>query len=190
MFVFSTDCPSCYLNNHTAYDSTSSTTFAAVEGEFRLEYADGSSARGKIGTDLVTFGSSASVSASLTFGLATSSSGTNFRNSARSGVLGLGQDGMSSLPNGTTLFSALIHSGQLSDKLMGIRLEKGRQPRGVIKEEGTGTYVFGGMESSYIRGGRFGISWVDTTSSNYWYESLIRVCLTSGASRWMTSLWV
>lgn len=168
MFVFSTDCPSCHLNNHTAYNPSSSTSYTSINGDFQLEYADGSGASGRVGSDLITFGSSGSVSTSMTFGVATSSSGTNFRTSVRSGVLGLGQDGMSTMPNGTTLFSALINSGQLGDKLLGIRLEKGQKSRGVTKMEGSGAYVFGGMESSYVRGGRFGINWIDVTSSNYW----------------------
>jgi hypothetical protein len=70
----------------------------------------------------------------------------------------------------------MIRSGQLSEKLLGIRLEKGVKSRGMTKSEGTGAYVFGGMETSYIRGGAMGVKWIDVTSVNYWCVRAVSRC--------------
>jgi hypothetical protein len=109
----------------------------------------------------------------MPFGLATWCNGTNLRNSARSGVLGLGLEPMATITNGTTLFAALVEAGQIQDKVLSIRLMKGEQSRGVVTQEGTGSYVFGGIEDLYIRGGRFGLRWVPTTSVNYWCVGIV-----------------
>ena len=139
-----------------------------IDGDFRVQYADGSGASGWLGRDVFTFGHSQTVSAAMSFGLATSCNGTTFRNSARSGVLGLGLEPMTTIPNGTTLFAALVQAGQIQDKVLSIRLVKGEQSKGVVTKEGTGSYVFGGIEGAEIRGGQLGLHWIATTSANYW----------------------
>lgn len=167
-FVFAPDCTTCFLDNHSSLDSSASSTFVTADGHFQVNYADGSGASGWIGRDVFTFGHDHTVSAVMAFGLATTSNGTNLRKSARSGVMGLGQESMATIPKGTTLFAALVKAGQIQDKVLSIRLEKGEQSKGVVYKEGTGSYVFGGIEDSYIRGGELGLHWIDTTSANYW----------------------
>ena len=139
-----------------------------MQAAFGLEYADGSGASGTVGQDTIAFGSSNVLSTRMNFGLASTSVGSNFRNSKRSGVLGLGLPGMSTLPNGTTFFSDLVSSGQIKEKVMSVRLEKGTKADGVTTHEGSGAYVFGGIEDRFIRGGRAGLRWIGVTSANYW----------------------
>lgn len=104
----------------------------------------------------------------MTIGLATESHGRTFRNSGRSGILGLGQDNMVKMEGGSTLFSHLVKSKQIREKFLSMRLEKGIHSRGVTMREGGGSYLFGGIESSYICGGRTGLSWTKVSSTNYW----------------------
>jgi hypothetical protein len=102
--------------------------------------------------DTVSLSSSASIP--MTFALATRVAGSSFARSARSGVLGLGQDAMSTMPiseseletSGATLFSRLVRAKAIPQSLMSLRLDKGRQSQGVVVEEGAGQYTFGGIE--------------------------------------------
>jgi hypothetical protein len=124
--------------------------------------------------DTVSLSSSASIP--MTFALATRVAGSSFARSARSGVLGLGQDAMSTMPiseseletSGATLFSRLVRAKAIPQSLMSLRLDKGRQSQGVVVEEGAGQYTFGGIEDLYIVGGRWGLTWADVISVNYW----------------------
>lgn len=87
--------------------------------------------------------------------------------------MGLAQDAMSSMSGkyisqGATFFSKLVLGGKLALPVMGIRLEKGKQDKGVMKSEGGGLYLFGGIEDRFIVGGRNGLVWTEVTSGGYW----------------------
>ena len=109
----------------------------------------------------------------MAFAVASAVSGSGFVKSVKSGVLGLAQDSLSTYPDkaadqGRTLFSRLVTSGQLPAPLLSVRLTKGLVYQGEVYEEGSGEYVFGGIEDSFIRGGRAGLAWAPVTSSKYW----------------------
>lgn len=110
----------------------------------------------------------------LAFGLATELIGKDWLVSAASGVLGLGLDGLSTMPDsevrkGATLFSRLVKQRQLADPVLSIRLDKGHSERGVMHQEGGGQLTFGGIESQYVVGGRAGLAWAPVSSSQWWY---------------------
>lgn len=69
---------------------------------------------------------------------------------------------------GATLFSRLVKGRKLPQSLLSIRLDKGRAERGVTYEEGGGQLTFGGVEESYVVGGKGGLSWSQVSSSLYW----------------------
>ena len=109
-------------------------------------------------------------------GIATKIGGSNFAPLLRSGIMGLGLDGLSTVPMpagdlrsaGTTLFSRLVKSQQLPEDVLSIRLEKGKASQGRVTQEGGGMYTFGGIEDDHIVGSRYGLSWASVTSANYW----------------------
>jgi cathepsin D len=166
-------CTTCDLANHTSYNPSSSSTFQNLSSTWSILYADGAGARGYAASDDISFGSGSALSTSLNFGVATLIGGTSFSDSMRSGVMGLGQDGMATMPgaNGTlgkTLFSRLVRSGSLNENILSVRLDKGVQREGKVYKEGTGAYTFGAVEDGYIAGGRSGLHWAPVTSANYW----------------------
>nr|XP_019048892.1 hypothetical protein I302_02671 [Kwoniella bestiolae CBS 10118]OCF27822.1 hypothetical protein I302_02671 [Kwoniella bestiolae CBS 10118] len=164
LFVFGPTCSSCNLYNHTSFDPHSSSTYKNTSGNWAYYYADGSGAMGYTSSDMVSFGEDQTVvRAQMDIAIATAVAGSDFRSSMRSGVMGLGLDAMSTIKSidearGKTLFSRLVKSKSLSENVLGIRLTKGRQARGVVYEEGQGQYTFGGIEENYLRGGREGLA--------------------------------
>ncbi|WWD09086.1 hypothetical protein V865_007206 [Kwoniella europaea PYCC6329] len=178
LFVFGPSCSSCNLYNHTSFHSQQSSTYKNVSDDWVYYYADGSGALGYTSTDIVSFGQDHDqriVKAEMDFAIATQVGGSDFKSSFRSGVMGLGLDSMSTIRShnvvadqGRTLFSRLVKTKQLSENVLSIRLQKGRQSQGVVYEEGQGQYTFGGIEENYVRGGRDGLAWMDVMSQNYW----------------------
>ncbi|KAK8845468.1 hypothetical protein IAR55_006181 [Kwoniella newhampshirensis] len=179
LFVFGPTCASCHLNNHTSFSPLSSSTYTNLSSTLSFVYADGSGASGYASNDVVTFGSgsdSVATSASMNFAIADTVAGDDFAVSQRSGVLGLGLDAMTTMPltddeirtKGATLFSRLVRSKSLTEKVLSVRLEKGQQSRGVVTKEGSGQYTLGGVESNYVVGGRAGLTWANVISSGYW----------------------
>ncbi|KAG8989060.1 hypothetical protein FRB90_002423, partial [Tulasnella sp. 427] len=102
------------------------------------------------------------------FGLATTLSSSSWATSQTSGLAGLAQDRLATIPNGRTIFSTLVAEGKLERDLLGIRLVKSNGGAGNEGEGGGGAYAFGGVEEEWIVGGEAGLTWVDVTSSNYW----------------------
>lgn len=172
LFVFGPSCSSCSLFNHTYFSPDDSSTFVDEDLAWTFGYADGSGIAGFAATDIVSFGSE-QVSVDMAFAVASAVRGSSFLKSAKSGVLGLAQDSLSTYPDknidqGSTLFSRLVTSGQLPEALLSVRLVKGLIYRGEVYQEGSGEYVFGGIEDWYVRGGRAGLAWAPVTSSKYW----------------------
>ncbi|WVQ93810.1 hypothetical protein IAU59_000888 [Kwoniella sp. CBS 9459] len=181
LFIFGPTCGSCHLYNHTSFNPYMSTSFSN-EGSSPWEYyyADGSGARGYTSTDVISFGANGrnTQAVGMTFAIATDVGGSDFKDSLRSGVMGLGLDPMSTFATSTstsrekaeglTLFSKLVKSKALYENMLSIRLVKGLQSQGVFKSEGEGKYTIGGVENNYVQGGRAGLLWSDVISANYW----------------------
>ncbi|WWC58255.1 uncharacterized protein I303_100793 [Kwoniella dejecticola CBS 10117] len=172
LFVFGPNCPSCNLANHTAFHPSLSSTYRNISEDWRFLYADGSGALGYTSNDVVTFGNGQQVSTSMDFAIANEVGGNDFKVSQRSGVLGLGLDGMATIRQGSTLFSRLVKSNSLTENLLSIRLQKGLQYQGTVYREGRGQYTFGGIEETSVLGGRNGLTWSDVQSQNYWGISM------------------
>ncbi|WWC66691.1 uncharacterized protein I206_100595 [Kwoniella pini CBS 10737] len=173
LFVFGPNCMTCNLANHTYYEPTRSNTYKNISDDWKFLYADGSGALGYTSNDIISFGQGRQqLSTSLDFAIATLIGGSDFKLSQRSGVMGLGLDGMSTIKQGSTLFSKLVKSNALTENLLSIRLQKGQQYQGTVYQEGKGQYTFGGIEESYLIGGRQGLTWVDVQSQNYWGISM------------------
>ncbi|OCF36137.1 hypothetical protein I317_01026 [Kwoniella heveanensis CBS 569] len=180
LFIFGPTCSSCHLYNHTSFNPFMSTTYTNMSAPWEYYYADGSAARGYTSTDLISFGSGgrgdgkATQGVGMTFAVATDVGGSDFKDSLRSGVMGLGLDPMSTFSTsspsseGLTLFSKLVKSKALYENMLSMRFVKGQQSQGVFQSEGEGKYVFGGIEENYVLGGRAGILWADVISANYW----------------------
>lgn len=172
LWVFGPACPTCGLSNHTAYSPSKSSSFTNESKSWAFGYADGTIARGYAAGDLAGIAGGSGVSTKIDFGVATKVAGSSFALSARSGIFGLGLDGMASIPSdlsyGGTFFSRLVKGKQIDEMVLSIRLSKGEQSQGVVSQEGEGRYTFGGIEDGYVVGGRAGLSWVGVTSANYW----------------------
>ena len=177
LFVFGPSCTTCSLSNHSSYDPSTSSSFANFSSSWSLEYADGTVAGGYAASDTAGFGASSMVNVGVPFGVAAGVGGVGFAYSSRSGIMGLGLDGMSTMPmpsgeakaKGATLFSRLVRAKALVQNVLSIRLEKGQARGGVVTKEGSGQYTFGGIEDEYVVGGRVGLTWAPVTSANYWY---------------------
>ncbi|WWC85949.1 uncharacterized protein L201_000819 [Kwoniella dendrophila CBS 6074] len=173
LFIFGPDCSSCNLNTHNYFKPNQSTTYKNISDNWNFYYADGSGALGYTSSDILSFGSENNkmVSTEMKFAISTEIGGINkddFKQSQRSGVLGLGLDSMSTIKQGSTLFSNLVKSNQLTENILSIRLQKGKQYQGNFYEEGQGQYTLGGIEENYVVNGRNGLTWTDVQSQYYW----------------------
>ncbi|EIW67983.1 hypothetical protein M231_05556 [Tremella mesenterica] len=194
LFLFGPTCYTCSPQNHTIFDPSQSSTFINDSYTWDFGYADGSGVFGYTAFDQLSLGTETSSSfpsislgsteinteigtilnSNLTFAIAEFVSGNGFSKTVKSGIMGLGQDGLSTIPissnesGGRTLFSRLVKNNQLPESVLGIRLVKGKSNQGVVLHEGSGSYVFGGIEDGYIIGGRNGLTWTSVTSLNYW----------------------
>ncbi|WVF66186.1 hypothetical protein IAT40_000926 [Kwoniella sp. CBS 6097] len=176
LFIFGPTCSSCHLYNHTSFNPYMSTSYTNTSSPWEYYYADGSGARGYTAIDLISFGSDgrATQNVGMTFAVATDVGGSDFKDSLRSGVMGLGLDPMStfstsaSSQQGLTLFSKLVKNKALYENMLSIRLVKGQQSQGVFTSEGEGRYTLGGVEENYVVGGKAGLLWANVISANYW----------------------
>lgn len=173
LFIYSSSCSNCHLSNHSSFNPTNSRTYKNLSDTWSVGYNDDSGAKGYIGKDTVNFGASGLISTPLAFALATRLTGDGNVESAASGIMGLSLDDLSTMPDdeykqGATLFSRLVNKKQLDENVLGIRMNKGQSSRGVMTKEGGGMYSFGGVEESYIVGGKAGLNWIPVTSSLYW----------------------
>ncbi|KAH9813203.1 aspartic peptidase A1 [Melampsora americana] len=167
LFLFSPNCSTCSLSNHTAFLPNRSSTFLPLNPtqSFSQTFGDGSNLKGDWASDVVSLGNSIEV-VHQTFGLATQIS-SDWIPLAVDGLMGIGPESNSIYTgsNSTGFFRQLINNHMLSIPVIGIAFVSPR-------EEGmktlTGEFTFGGVSEKWIRGGLKEIVWKKVTSQNFW----------------------
>ncbi|KAG8874611.1 hypothetical protein FRB97_005778 [Tulasnella sp. 331] len=174
-FIFAPNCKTCSLSNHTAFQPSRSSSYKNITKQWSTGFGDGSTVSGYISTDIVTVTASSSSSSSpsqvsipnFLLALVTTMS-DSFVSDIPSGLVGLAQDPLATIPGGTTVFSRMIHGAMLGQNVVGIRLIKGARNSDGTIGPGGGEYAFGGVEPQWIVGGQPGLAWTRVTSRNYW----------------------
>ncbi|KAH9813870.1 aspartic peptidase A1 [Melampsora americana] len=138
LFLFSPNCSTCSLSNHTAFLPNRSSTFLPLNPtqSFSQTFGDGSNLKGDWASDVVSLGNSIEV-VHQTF----------------DGLMGIGPESNSIYTgsNSTGFFRQLINTHMLSIPVIGIAF-----------------FTFGGVSEKWIRGGLKEIVWKKVTSQNFW----------------------
>lgn len=171
LFLFSPNCTSCSLSNHTAYIPSKSYTSSHLNHSqaFSQTFGDGSTIEGNLAIDIVTLGNLTQIH-NQSFGLATKIS-TDWAALAVDGLMGIGPES-NSIFNGTNsmgFFRQLVDSKMLAIPVIGIAFVS---PRNGDHSPVAGEFTFGGVSEKWIRGGRGNLAWKNVTSKNFWGVSL------------------
>ncbi|BGP41088.1 hypothetical protein JCM10449v2_005057 [Rhodotorula kratochvilovae] len=112
LWVPSSSCNSAACNPHTKYDASGSSTSKAVAGKsLSITYGDGSSTRGTVYTDTVTF--SGLTASGQTLGAATSLS-SDFQDDPYDGLMGMAYQSISTL-GASPLFQTLVAQDKVAN---------------------------------------------------------------------------
>ena len=170
--MYSKNCTTCQLNNHTAFDTSASKTYKATTIPFDTAYGDGTQMRGVLGYDTVTLTPASASSSSLAaesqvLALITAKK-AGVSASRWDGILGLGPDQLSFVEGNITPLSNVIRAGKLARPLVGVALVKEDRSKPAGAGNGGGEYRWGGINLTYIVGGEAGIQYSNVTSTYYW----------------------
>ena len=156
LWLFNTQCSACSSSSHSLFNPSGSSSFKKGSGPaFSLLYGDGTSASGYYATDKLTLGS---VSFSQSIGIATSIS-ASLNDAILDGIVGLGYKALSSNRINTPL-NSMYGDNLLTQDVFGVQLIKASS-----SNSGGGAYVFGGYDSSAVRGS---FSTTPVTQQAYW----------------------
>jgi hypothetical protein len=112
-------CSTC--TTHTRYDSSKSSTYAADGRAWSIQYGDGSTASGILGTDTVNLGGLTIAKQTIELAKTESSS---FNSGPIDGLLGLGFDSITTVSGVKTPMDNLISQGLISSPVFGVYLGK------------------------------------------------------------------
>lgn len=157
--VFSRGCSTCQLNNHTAFDSSKSSTYMPMRESFSTAYGDGTRMSGVLSKDTVALAPAVAVQRQLIAIITKKVKGSGA--GLWDGILGLGPDQLSYVEDNITPPSNLIKSGAMAEPLFSVALVPAKRGLG----RGGGEYRWGGISPSYVKGD---IVYADVTSSYYW----------------------
>ncbi|KAJ6036661.1 aspergillopepsin A-like aspartic endopeptidase [Penicillium herquei] len=154
MWVINSELPSEDTEGHEVYDPSSSSTFEYVEGDFEVEYGDGSYVAGYLGKDTVSIGGVEV--ADQVFGLPVEVSSTFIEDTSSNGLVGLSFSSINSFNPGPqkTFFDNV--APDLDEPVFTSRL----------RSDGVGEYGFGTIDHSLYSGTLANVS-VDS-SNGYW----------------------
>lgn len=155
LWVFSSELPSSDIGSHSVFDPSKSSTYKTLEGySFELQYGDGSSAQGVVGTDTVNIGGATVTSQAVE--LATAISGSFIEDPSSDGLVGLAFSALNSVqPQPQKTFFENIMP-DLEQPVFTADLDT----------TGAGQYEFGAINSSSYTGA---ISYTDVdSSSGFW----------------------
>lgn len=158
--VYDASCSTCQLNNHTAFITSQSSTYVASNTSFSTQYGDGTTLTGKLGRDVVSLTSSLEATNQLIAVIDHRSGGSDTH--AWDGIVGIGPDQLSFVPDNVTPLSNVIKQGKLKNPLVGIALVKQNKLTG---NPGGGEYRWGEVNTDYVSGN---IVYAPVTSSFFW----------------------
>ncbi|CEI90069.1 Putative Rhizopuspepsin-4 [Rhizopus microsporus] len=141
LWFASTLCSSCG-SSQTLYDPSKSSTYQKDGRPWSIQYGDGSTSSGVLGTDTVELGGFSIKK--QTIELAKEESDT-FASGPIDGLLGLGFDSITTVKGVKTPVDNLISQGLISSPIFGVHLGK-------ASKGGGGEYIFGGYDQSKIKG--------------------------------------
>ncbi|KAF8976241.1 hypothetical protein BGZ46_008421 [Entomortierella lignicola] len=152
----STSCTTSACKKHTRFNTANSSTYQKDGRSWTISYGDGSSAKGTLGSDIVSVGG---ISVRQTIGLATSES-SQFGSSPEDGLFGLGFDTIESVSGVKTFMDNAIAAGALAQPVVSVFLPSER----VFNGQG-GQYLFGGIDSTKYSGS---LTYVPVSQKGYW----------------------
>lgn len=155
LWFASTLCGSCG-SYQTKYNPSDSSTYAKDGRSWSIEYGDGSSASGILGTDTVTLGGLEITKQTIELAKRESS---EFSSEVVDGLLSLGFDSITTVSGVKTPMDNLISQGLISSPEFGVYLGKESGSSG-------GEYVFGGYDSSKFSGS---LTTIAVDNSDGWY---------------------
>jgi hypothetical protein len=159
-WVFSTALRPSVIGQHSAYNSTKSSTFEKLDGAtFSLSYGDGSGAAGTVGFDTVSIGDATVTRQAIE--LATAVSISFVEDADSDGLVGLGFSSINSvLPNPQRTFFENIMT-ELTQSVFTADLEL----------DGSGTYEFGTIDNAKYKG-EVTFTPVNASSGFWQFESM------------------
>lgn len=160
-------CSTC--STHTQYDPTKSSTYAEDGRPWSIQYGDGSTASGVLGTDTVNLGGLDIKKQTIELAKKESS---QFASDPIDGLMGLGFNTITTVSGVKTPVDNLISQGLITSPVFGVWLGK-------AKENGGGEYLFGGSNPDHYNGT---LTTVPIDNSQGWWTITVDSLKAGGAS--------
>ncbi|KAF9206041.1 hypothetical protein BGZ49_003114 [Haplosporangium sp. Z 27] len=149
-------CKSATCKSHRRFDSSKSSTYKKNGGKWDIEYGDGSSAGGILGSDFVNV---AGIKVRQTIGLATEES-EDFDGTPEDGLFGLAFSNIESVFGVKTFMDNAIAGNKLKQPIFSVFLPSVRRNGGK-----NGRYLFGAIDDSLYTGS---LTYTPVTEVGYW----------------------